>query len=104
MPSHFFSANLKKYEGYLNERQDYLKHYRSTIVVPLHGQNENAAATNNREDLIGYLCVDTKSVNRLNNRHHLYMISALSNQMYDFISLMRGRYELTANEVSNEKK
>jgi hypothetical protein len=32
------------------------------------------------------------SVNRLKNGYHLFMLAALANQMYNFMSLMRGKY------------
>lgn len=94
IPSHFFSADLRESDGYTNKREDYLKHYKSTLVVPIRGDidTDGSESTSSNFDLIGFLCVDTLSVNRLNNGYHLYMLSALASQMYNFMSLMRGRY------------
>lgn len=93
LPSHFFSPDLRTHKGgYSNQRQHYDRHYRSTIVVPIRGVNKGKESTNGEFDLIGFLCVDTMSVNRLNNGYHLFILSALANQMYNFMSLMRGKY------------
>jgi len=95
LPSHFYSANLpalEKQRGYSNQRQHYSRHYRSTIVVPIRGVNKGKESTPSEFDLIGFLCVDTMSLNRLNEGYHLFMISALASQMYNFMSLMRGKY------------
>lgn len=95
LPSHFFSANLPELEKlgrYSNQRQHYHRHYRSTLVVPIRGVNKGKESTPDEFDLVGFLCVDTLSVNRLNNGYHLFMLSALANQMYNFMSLMRGKY------------
>lgn len=95
LPPHFFSANLPELEkqgGYSNQRQHYHRHYRSAIVVPIRGINKGKELTPNEFDLVGFLCVDTMSVNRLNDGYHLFMLSALANQMYNFMSLMRGKY------------
>jgi len=89
LPSHFFSPDLRTHEGgYSNQRQHYDLYYRSTIVVPVRVNDENKGY----DEMIGFLCVDTMSINRLNNSNHLFLLSALASQMYNFISLMRGRY------------
>ncbi|MEW8525173.1 MAG: hypothetical protein AB2552_19180 [Candidatus Thiodiazotropha endolucinida] len=91
-PSHFYSPDLTKEHGYSNERQHFEKCYRSTIVVPIRGVNKGMEGTDLEFDMIGYLCVDTKSTHRLNDGYHLQMMSSLAVQMYNFMSLMRGRY------------
>lgn len=96
LPPHFFSADLKPHSGgYSNQRQHFDRHYRSTIVVPIRGVNKGKESTAGEFDLIGFLCVDTMSINRLNNGYHLFMLAALANQMYNFMSLMRGKYTVT---------
>lgn len=92
IPSHFFSPDLTKEEGYFNERQHYDKLYRSAIVVPIRGVNKGKEGTNEEYDMIGFLCVDTRSTHRLNGGYHLQMVSSLAGQMYNFMSLMRGKY------------
>jgi len=93
LPSHFHSPNLDvEMDKYSNKRTNFRKYYRSAIVVPIRGVNKGKEATPEEFDLIGFLCVDTLSVNRLNNGYHLYMLSALSSQMYNFMSMMRGKY------------
>lgn len=91
-PPHFYSGNLEREKDYCNERQHYTRYYKSALVVPIMGINKDQEGTSDEHDLIGYLCVDTLSKNRLNNGYHLYMISSLASQMYNFISLMRGKY------------
>lgn len=95
-PAHFFSADLSKLthsdSDYSNERQHYISYYKSVLVVPIQGERSAGGAKPTEPDLLGYLCVDTLSTHRLNDRYHLYMLAALSHQMYNFMSLMRGRY------------
>ena len=90
--AHYFSPNLKKETDYTNQRSDYIKYYKSTLIVPIRSTNFGKEGTNEEFDNIGLLCIDTMSTNRLNNRYHLNMLLSLSNQMYNFISLMRGKY------------
>lgn len=93
-PSHYYSSDLSKEikKGYSNQRQHFQRFYRSTIVVPIRGRNKGKEGTDDEYDMVGYLCVDTKSVNRLKNDFRLQMLSSLSGQMYNFMSLMRGKY------------
>jgi hypothetical protein len=96
-PSYFFSPDLSKVPAdYSNERQHFLKFYRSTLVVPIRGQKSSGHDPDADLDHIGYLCVDTRSAHRLNDNNHLYMLAALGHQMYNFMSLMRGRYTVAA--------
>jgi hypothetical protein len=83
---HYFSANLLKEKNYTNERQDYHEYYRSTLLVPITADRSGRG--------IGILAVDTKAINKLNNSFHLDILTALSSQMYNFISIMRGKYKL----------
>lgn len=89
--SFFYSGDLGKHKNYFNERQNYLKYYKSAIVVPIRCLGVEGKAE--RED-VGLLCVDTRSRNRLNNGHHVVMLSSLADQMYNFMSLMRGKYSV----------
>lgn len=91
-PSHYYSGDLTKENGYSNQRQHFKRFYRSTIVVPIRGKNKGKEGTHDEYDMVGYLCVDTKSLNRLKNDYHLQMLSSLAGQMYNFMSLMRGKY------------
>ncbi len=90
--AHFYSGDLRKHRHYTNQRPNWGKCYQSTIVVPI--RCLGVEGKSERED-IGFLCVDTKSRNRLNNVHHVNMMSALADQMYNFMSLMRGKYTVT---------
>lgn len=95
-PSHFFSADLKaEGENYLNQRQGYYRFYKSAIVVPIRGQNKGREGTEQEFDHIGYLSVDTKSKKWLNDGYHLQIMTSLASQMYNFMSLMRGKYTVS---------
>jgi len=93
-PPHFFSGDLTTDGQYKNQRKNFNFYYRSALVVPI----GDMVVTDNGEQmvdgLVGFLCVDSLSVNRLNNRYHLFMLSALSSQMYTFISFVRGKYRI----------
>ncbi len=98
--AHFYSADLlkdKRFRDYSNQRSNWEKHYKSTIVVPIRCMGVEGKSQ--RSD-IGFLCVDTKSRNRLDNSHHLVMLAALSDQMYNFMSLMRGKYVVLPRDKS----
>ncbi|MCB1734156.1 MAG: hypothetical protein H6981_05450 [Gammaproteobacteria bacterium] len=94
--SHFYSGDLRKHKHYNNQRPSWDKCYQSTIVVPIRCLGVEGKST--RED-IGFLCIDTKSRNRLNNSHHVVMMAALADQMYNFMSLMRGKYTVSVEGV-----
>ncbi|MCG5498409.1 hypothetical protein [Ectothiorhodospira variabilis] len=91
--SYFHSADLSKETEYSNQRSDYLNWYKSTIVVPIRcplrrGERE---AQN-----YGFLTIDTMTRHRLNNGHHVVMLSSLAEQMFNFMALMRGDYRISA--------
>ena len=94
--THFYSGDLKKHKNYQNQRPNWSKFYQSAIVVPIRCLGVEGKAF--RDD-IGFLCVDTKSRNRLDNSYHVTMLAALSDQMYNFISLMRGTYSVSVKEA-----
>ena len=96
--THFFSGDLKKHKHYINQRPHWEKYYQSAIVVPIRCMGVEGKSV--RED-IGFLCVDTNSRNRLNNNHHVTMMAALADQMYNFMSLMRGKYTVSLKEESD---
>ena len=91
---HFYSGELTKHKSYHNERQGYIEHYKSTLVVPI----RRPAAGGHPSSDIGFLCIDSRSTNRINNSHHLVMLAALSDQMYNFFSFMRGKYRVNVGE------
>lgn len=98
---HFHSADLLKLRAhgeYENERPRWERYYNSVIVVPVNciGVSEKPG----RND-VGLLCVDTKSRNRLNDSYHVEIMAALAYQMYNFISLMRGKYTVSAEKERN---
>jgi len=99
-PSHYFSPDLRREKEYRNQRQDHLDFYKSVLVVPIRGINVGKEGTNDEFDNIGFLCVDTESVNRLNSGYQLFVLASLSNQIYNFMSLMRGNYTVYKEQKS----
>ncbi len=100
-PSHFFSPDLVKLKEkgeYKNQRADFSNYYKSTIVVPLTSRLHNTTGVT---DEIGFLSVDTMSTNRLNKKYHVYLMAAFADQMFSFISFMKGDYDIS---IKNEKR
>jgi len=95
MCSHFFSPNLDEEQGYENQRDNYREYYNSAIVVPIR-------FINSKSDDKGFLSIDTKKTDALNGDYHVYLLSALADQMYNFISLMRKEY--VVNNQNMEEK
>jgi hypothetical protein len=90
--SHFHSADLRKDKDYRNQRDHWADSYLSAIVVPIRSVNPTKIGTKDSSDNIGFLCVDTPSTYRLNNTWHVDLLASFADQMYNFISLMRGNY------------
>lgn len=87
-PPHFFSPNLLlEPEKFQTARPDFSYYYRSTLVVPIHAKID--LDQNDITDLIGFVCIDTLSINRLNNSEHLFLLSSFANQFYNFMSMIR---------------
>jgi len=102
--AHFFSADLYP-DGdkgdYRNERPNWRDCYRSAIVVPIQyvsGEKDHHGWVS---DNLGFLAVDTTSENRLNNTYQMHM-AAYAHQMYNLMSLMRGKYSLEPQHLENE--
>lgn len=94
--SYFHSADLTKEKDYTNQRSDYLNWYKSTIVVPIRCPlRRGERVTQN----YGFLTIDTMTRHRLNNSHHVVMLSALAEQIFNFMALMRGDYKLPTEDA-----
>ena len=90
--SHYLSQDIEKdlkLNKYNNQRANFSEYYRSAIVVPIRCKTD----TNSTDD-IGFLCVDTKAVNRLKPGYQVSLLAAFADQMYNFMSLMRGNYSV----------
>jgi hypothetical protein len=95
--SHFFSADLikdRKEGRYSNQRTNWEKFYVSAIVVPIRYVNVERLGQPRASDHIGFLAVDTMSTNRLNGTYHVELLAAFADQVYNFMSLMRGKYSV----------
>lgn len=96
-PCNFFSEDLLKLdkEGkYHNGRKGWKDLYKSTIVVPI---GRIIDLNDEKNDYIGFLCVDTTSKKRLNNTYHLDYMAAFADQMYNYLSIMRKKYLIIDN-------
>ena len=95
--SYFYSADLIKDDKlgkYRNQRPSWRKHYQSAIVVPVRFADPQKVGQNDATDDIGFLCVDTKSRNRLKDGFHVQILCAFADQMYNFMQLMRGQFNI----------
>ena len=99
--THFYSGDLRKHKHYFNQRPCWEKFYQSAIIVPI--RCLGVESKKHRDD-IGFLCIDTKSRNRLNNNHHIVILAVLSDQIYNFMSLMRGKYSVVVKETGSNVK
>jgi hypothetical protein len=102
--SYFHSYDLRKIppDKYSNKRGNWNELYWSTIVVPIKGLMKNERNLD-ESNLIGFLAVDTKSANYLNNSTHVRLLSAMADQMYNYVSLISGSYKLRVTEKGNEQ-
>jgi hypothetical protein len=92
-PSFFHGADLPtmaKEGKYYDRTPDWELLYKSCIVVPIRHCKTGSTAS----DDLGFLRVDTIEINRLNPDSHVQFLAAFADQMYNFMSLMRGRYSL----------
>jgi hypothetical protein len=85
---------LTKLKDYANERINWKKHYVSALVVPIRYVDVGKIGQPDCSDDLGFLCIDTLTPNRLKNEWHLALLSAFADQLYNFMSLMRGKYRL----------
>jgi hypothetical protein len=102
--THFFSDDLYRDADdgkYYNERPNWRDCYRSAIVVPIRHTSGKKDDHGWESDNLGFLAVDTMSDNRLNGTYHVSMLAAYADQMYNFMSLMRGKYSLVHDEIKN---
>lgn len=93
--AHFFSPDLlkdKKAGKYENQRPGWEQLYKSVIVVPIRYLDPELVGQTGASDHIGFLAVDTMSTNVLNGSHHVELLASFADQMYNFMSLMRGKY------------
>jgi hypothetical protein len=101
--SHFFSADLQaeaKAGHYRNQRDNWSDFYRCAIIVPIRCVTVPKDGTPIASDDIGFLCVDTTSPRRLNDDYHLELLAGFADQMYNFMSLMRGKYVLPGGQAA----
>lgn len=62
------------------------------LSLPIRAVKQGHRGNPDGYDDVGYLCLDTMSQNRLNGTYHVQLMAAFADQMYNFISLMRGKY------------
>ena len=86
---HFFDSNLKKarkLRKYADQRPNNDQIYQAILTVPIRYVNDG------QEHIIGYLQIDQKSANHLNNVEHLFILAACADQMYNFFSIIRKNF------------
>jgi len=93
--SHFYSGDLLKEENYNSQRQHWERYYKSMIVIPIRSVISGKGKNTDEIDDVGFLSLDTLSRNRLNKSYHVELVAAFADEIYNFISLMRGRYIVT---------
>jgi hypothetical protein len=69
---------------YHNSRPNWRDRYQSAIVVPIQFQSNKA---DEKREHLGYLCVDTRSRNRLNDSYHVQILAAFADQIFNFLVL-----------------
>lgn len=94
----FYSGDLTKEISYNNQRQHWERYYRSVLVVPVRARRTISEGKKDLPDDIGFLCVDTISQNRLNKKYYIHLLAAFADQMYNFMSLMRGKYNVLVDK------
>jgi hypothetical protein len=94
MPFFFHSGDLRNTPNYENQRQGWERLYLSTIVVPIQYARRSEDKEKDENAVLGFLCVDTLSPNRLNSTYHVQYMAGFADQMYNFICIMRGDYSL----------
>lgn len=86
---HFLASNLKKLrkrKRYKDQRTNNGEFYQAILTVPIRYVHEN------NENRIGYLQIDQKAANYLNNVEHLFILAACADQMYNFLSIIRRNF------------
>lgn len=97
--SHFHCGDLTKLANYNNQRPQWTNFYRSSIVVPIRFLDGQRVGQYDQSQDLGFLCVDTLSRNWLNDGYHVELLASFADQMYNFLSLMRGRYTVLVETV-----
>lgn len=99
--SYFYGADLPKLskekdkeKRYYNQRTNWEAFYKTAIVVPIRYIERDGSGAAIGSDDVGFLCVDAGSPHRLNDRYHVHILAAFADQMYNFMSLVRGRYDI----------
>lgn len=82
---YFFVSDLKKYSAlntYKNSANDYIQKYNTSIVCPIQKDKRNA------EDIIGFLCVDSKQKfeNVKKNKEIIEFIISTASRLYEYIN------------------
>lgn len=105
--SHFFCADMDEmaeHGEYRNQRDNWRDFYRTAIIVPIRRVDPRKVGQEGASDDIGFLCVDSPSPHRLNNKYHLQLLAALADQMYNFMSLMRGKYRVPVKLAASDRQ
>ena len=91
--SAFVCNDLTTLTGYRNQRDNWHRFYRSTIVVPVRYVNVKNLGKPGASDDVGFLCLDSLEIASF-NQDHVHLLAGFADQLYNFMSIMRGRYRL----------
>jgi len=98
-PSHFWSADLTEEKDYFNDRKDFIKFYKSVIVVPVRFVVSVKGSEHPVTDDVGFISVDTKETYRLNEDSHVQLLASFADQVYNYLSILRGKYQINQQKA-----
>lgn len=98
--SYFYAADLTRKTLYQNSNMDWQNYYKSTLVVPIRRTFREKTIV----DDIGFLCVDTLEPDKLNDDDHLKFLTYFSEQLYFFLSTLRGGLVMEENLRKNAEQ
>ncbi len=79
---YFYSSDLSTLgELYDNERTDWKEHYLCTAVVPIRGSLPTQAGST-LLDYVGFLCIDTKTANGIEEKPTVYLLACVADSLY----------------------
>ncbi|MFZ4526656.1 MAG: hypothetical protein ACOYOE_14295 [Chlorobium sp.] len=98
-PSHFWSADLTEEKDYFNDRKDFIKFYKRVIVVPVRFVVSVKGSEHPVTDDVGFISVDTKETYRLNEDSHVQLLASFADQVYNYLSILRGKYQINQQKA-----
>ncbi len=90
---HFITGDIITHPGYQNTNISNLKQekldYRSTLVVPIRkmliGRVNDFPSYNEQQDILGYLCIDSRETNLFNSEQDVDLLLAFADTLYSVL-------------------